>query len=1598
MGENLLSFQGSEQFRNVLLGRNLSPYNLTGYFSQNNPNIEEVVTINFQNSYVNDSQNISETVDGKNKTVEEATRYNSYGPGGPDYRIDIADVISLPNQNQSDGGITLNDGTSFSISNNQPYWPLTETNMDIVNELSIDTISILNKYVSEEGYNSLFFVSDNPLILNGKSKGVYPNFINSVFTVDDVLKGNSNLSQDSYLSQLSANYLEFQIQANIDREIYRNTAGRANFQALTNPFSIAELATGQETLVQKNWTITVPDGVFDQAKYLIQKMGGTLLPSSPIEGSYFNEPDNKRGTVRQLLDRVLPGFYKPADPNNNPSKKFLNNTGSGQKSVLFASLNYNTFKPNYDTTKTQIGSFFNRIFNSEETPLTNYYVGSDVTDPSKVNSPSQDSPVDYLGNQTSSVVYGPDKMSKVYEGEVYKNYQFGLAEKPYDQRPSNDGGLVWASSDTIGAAGMKVGAGGETAFGDYTNFVGNGISSYYLNASSTDKKVFTPGSILDETQRLIDSTPKGAKRLQHAGNAINQVSKVFNDGYREITKGSRVKKYVNEKGVEVGKEYGRIFAKDNPYYAYNNLQQTVSNDSGSIINGNIRKSSYSVLDSTFNLNIAPLRGNGSTNITREGSVKKYMFSIENLAWKGTADWNDLPACEKGPNGGRIMWFPPYDLTFTDTTTPQFESTNFLGRPEPVYTYNTTKRGGTLNWSIIVDHPSVLNLIVDKELSKTDSATVNGVVNSFFAGCKKYDLYELAAKFNTLSFTDLTALYQEVMGSTTTSDEEKQSAANGIAPTTNNNPTNNETVTFTTDYKNKGFYFDGGSQTSVDYYNQNSDYLNQNNKNTYYSSNPTISAETQTMFDIISENFDTLTTFAIEVKKIIEEKKGKLKIQLEGSKFSDSNNSSEINNTRLDSVINFFKNTINIKQTPFDDGTIVIELLPDAVNTVTLSNGVEFNCVNILTPPNDVYSPNAMACRALRVRSATVTPTLSNDAQPVQESQQNGLKPQQDTDVANKPSSVSKFLIRKLLSECNYFDVIKDSDPFVYQSIKEKIKYFNPAFHAITPEGLNSRLVFLNQCTRPGNTIPIKTNEGNVTNTNVVNTSFGKPPILVLRVGDFYNTKIVPSSIQFSYEGLDINPQGIGVQPMIAKVQMSFDFIGGSGLKEPIEKIQNALSFNYYANTEMYDDRAVATEDTTAIDNAFLQSIVSQPFSNNNTSQSNLGGTIIGTFVNQVDLLSGNTSGQTKYQEFFNTFIEQTHDYFVNTVNFAQDVVSSYNLGILKQLCLNRNYSTGYLNQLQAPNTKPLNIFGKPSTWQTNLTAVGTQFRELINIQDDPIQAVLRFNYPIDISDLEIVTYNFNNIVVEKIANGYTQLSSKIQAFANSESNYNQFFRKMDVISYGIDGKKKPDGNAEVLNLTGISENNEDTQVAFRNDYNVIYSSLTQFYTFCLTNKVIYTSGSTNTIFTPMTDSLNSTTLVTADSFNLMYTLFSDNILDSNKRQKLKESLCENLTSDTAQITRDAVTTILDGYVTKFLQEKTEENIFYTNLINLNQEYKTYLLFNPQRNGLSLSQKVRTFDFSNLTQGTTEVGIITDLYKTVNVNQDVQTFNGKVNFN
>ena len=86
------------------------------------------------------------------------------------------------------------------------------------------------------------------------------------------------------------------------------------------------------------------------------------------------------------------------------------------------------------------------------------------------------------------------------------------------------------------------------------------------------------------------------------------------------------------------------------------------------------------------------------------------------------------------------------------------------------------------------------------------------------------------------------------------------------------------------------------------------------------------------------------------------------------------------------------------------------------------------------------------------------------------------------------------------------------------------------------------------------------------------------PVCVLRIGDFINTKIIINSMSINYGAngtpqWDLNPEGAGVQPMYAKVQLGIVLIGGQSLDGPINRLQNAVSFNYYANTGVYDNRA-----------------------------------------------------------------------------------------------------------------------------------------------------------------------------------------------------------------------------------------------------------------------------------------------------------------------------------------------------------------------------------------------------------------------------------------
>lgn len=175
-------------------------------------------------------------------------------------------------------------------------------------------------------------------------------------------------------------------------------------------------------------------------------------------------------------------------------------------------------------------------------------------------------------------------------------------------------------------------------------------------------------------------------------------------------------------------------------------------------------------------------------------------------------------------------------------------------------------------------------------------------------------------------------------------------------------------------------------------------------------------------------------------------------------------------------------------------------------------------------------------------------------------------------IVNTDNIKGDFNKSRYDQEYYFFRVLKDKDRMTYNKVMEKIQYFDPAFHSMTPEGFSARLNFLNQCMRAGNTVTAS--DGSYAK-SANNLAFGRPPFCVLRLGDWYNQMIVIDNISISYDPLvwDLNEEGIGVIPLIANVSMSFKFIGGGDLGGPVRRLQNAMSFNYYANGRLYDNRS-----------------------------------------------------------------------------------------------------------------------------------------------------------------------------------------------------------------------------------------------------------------------------------------------------------------------------------------------------------------------------------------------------------------------------------------
>lgn len=1528
MSDSSLSFASTSTFRNNLLGRNLAPYSVQGVFTPPITNVAYETVLTVSNVIDSPDNLISEDV-----FANQLYPLNEYGPNGG-----------------YDTNITFN-GPPLPVASNSGEYSPNETALDIINEATIDAQFIENRYGPTGGFNDLYEV-DN-IQLNGITSNPYwqpPSFLPSFYTPYEILTNdnpngsNGLLSQDSFIARIGAERLQYAFQQRVAAEIFQNTVGQVNLATLQDPFEASLIVTGQQPLIYKNWKITVPENPILRIVDLATRLSSAYWPVSPIPGDYFElggvSQNQQTSLALNTINQLTGGFLGPVlNITRNPSETFLANTGNGQRSALFANIDYNRYQPSYDRNYggilgvvSGVADLITNLINPDNgTLIGGYYVGSRNAEPSSITSPPNQVPVNVFGEQVQAPVYGPSELGILYEGNQ-DVLNFGLASKSYGNGGGIGGQFVWVSPKYKDNAGYNPTVGGGVGSTD-ENY--NEVSSDYTRDESTNI-TFKGNSILDNTQRLIDAADnvQGISRLKHVGNAINQVSKVFNDGYKEMTKGSKVVSYIdNTTGEEAGTEYCRVFAKDTPYLMYNDLQKT----DGITTQG--RRSTFSVLDNTFNLNIAPTRNPGSTNIIQGGSnssgyVKKYMFSIENLAWKTSSrpgfTYDDLPVCERGPNGGRIMWFPPYNLKFSDSSTATWNSNSFLGRPEPIYTYKETSRTGTLSWTIIVDNPSVTNLIVEQQLKGKNKERIDSVLSSFFAGCTKFDIYDLAKKYNTLKPSDLMT-YQEILNNPRLTNEELEGVVQEIPvvntgiggqnsgtqanPAITNGGGENNSIDLIGPFENEfldfAFYFENDipgpgdkETTTVNYQTIYDTYTSSLNINKYVNNanslfnDGDINRNVQQFFDgVIINNFNRITagenSFIQQSYKLLSQGIAQtITIEMEGSAsaIATPEYNKRLSLRRIDSIRNYFKQTILkdyvdisfkiASATGFGEEIVIpkysneIGASGQTFQTVNSGTGTDVDCrQNIknkngnVTASSQVYAANAMACRRVRIKTISVQKKVitPNPEEPVNEVVDVFPQITANTETIRVPlrppvpqptktvqqklkDSLGKRILRNLLTECDYFEVVKENVPFLYDSFRERIKYFNPAFHSMTPEGLNARLTFLNQCVRPGETIPVIGTDGKPRINDAVNTSFGAPPVLVLRIGDFYNCKIIPDSVSFTYDSslLDLNPEGIGVQPMLANVSMNFKMIGGHGIAEPVEQLQNALSFNYYANTEIYDERSVWTEDTTAIDKQIatalgLEPEVNTPVNNVTPQPTNDGGSTIGEIITNKPV-EGGSEGEISYLKIMDSLLTDSKNYFTLLVNKLEEINKNFNYGIVQLVNQERYFAIG---PLSTPQENTCIIYGSPINISNKVDEVFNQIYQDINNSNNPIMyefVQLEFQPSTKTTVANNMTNYIKTQVQPTVAGNITVI---LQDILNFEQSFIQNIRKANLVLEKHDGKIDSTNLPSIYTLTSTDEvspttlsSASDTFQELQDDLNDFGVTMDDFNDYLIKNEII----------------------------------------------------------------------------------------------------------------------------------------------------------------
>lgn len=839
-----------------------------------------------------------------------------------------------------------------------------------------------------------------------------------------------------------------------------------------------------------------------------------------------------RSKFGELIEN-LTGNYRQTSPFNQNSTNYdyIINTGKGQLQFFYDNINKNYYKQSdrfFQSLSKDLGFNLNKISDvlydkyyfslSNPALYTNPYTPSGSINLAEIQFReelgdkadeygSSNEYIDLLGITNSRQQINPNSETESF----HSSHGYGLSEYPDNQ-------LFW------GGYGKDI----------FTNDKRFGIDDNDGDIDNSNIEIFNvKKGLLKYTSELLNATES---------KLIDQSRKKFYDP--------------NNQNRFVGFNGGGLYypPEDSPFVGKNGIRQHTPFDQYNRYAKAIRFNGNQIYtngneNSTIHKSVIPKFHPTLNNNSNEVDVRNLMFSIENLAVEVIKDidnniayLNDdsgtvLPISEVGELNGRLMWFPPYDIKLSEQAISRHETTTFLGRSEPIYTWNNSERLATLSFKMLMDYPEQL-------MSKRGSDTFHEDVSKFFA---------FGGSFSEKTFNDIGKLNKKL-------NELKKDKQEILGTEEINRP---PLPTATESY----FHFPNGEPKQEQETISVSDILSRG----YEDNNKTDIEATDSGFnsEFYSEIGVELSDFENKIKDFFgdEEIREYLEIILVGSTtklFTGDNGANEAEYNRILSerrtkavreyINETFKKVVEGASKNLEDyGVKFIEKGDGSKDALPINATIE-----------NASTDGAKSERQVQIIFGVNGKTNNKTNDLTVDDKKNLIKIQESIDSLTNKINTQKRDISNTSTFNHIFDQLTEDDVIQKGFMSIDRNKFYPAFHTQTPEDFHRRLTFLHQCTRQGKAI----NNENSTVIVSKNSAFGRQPIQVLRIGDFFHTKIIIDNINFEYSDStwDINPEGLGVQPMLVDVTMQMRVIGGQSLRAPINALQNAVSFNYYANS------------------------------------------------------------------------------------------------------------------------------------------------------------------------------------------------------------------------------------------------------------------------------------------------------------------------------------------------------------------------------------------------------------------------------------------------